>query len=166
MIVPEDSSMESVIVSAVALDRNEAKLTVEQVPDVPGSVAAIFEALADEELVVDMIVQNAGRAGHTDVSFTVPQSDLARSEALFVSRGERTVSRADICKVSLIGLGMRSHAGVAAKMFRILAREGINIDMVSTSTIKISVVVAERYGELALRALHDGFGLGESADNG
>jgi len=161
MIVPEESSMESVVVSAVALDRNEAKITIERVADVPGSVAAIFEALAAVGVVVDMIVQNASTEGHTDVSFTVPGQELQRSVELLTARGSSVLADADICKVSLVGLGMRSHAGVAAKMFRLLAGEGINIEMVSTSTIKISVVVGERYGELALRTLHDGFGLGD-----
>ncbi|MBL4689350.1 MAG: aspartate kinase [Nannocystaceae bacterium] len=159
MIVPEEESMESVVVSAVALDRNEGKVTVVDLPDVPGTVAGLFEALAEAGIVVDMIIQNAGHAGHTDVSFTVPESDLAEAEALLAARGDKVVTDPGICKVSLVGLGMRSHAGVASRMFRILATEGINIDMVTTSTIKISVAVAERYGELALRALHDGFGL-------
>lgn len=161
MIVPEEQSMESIVVSAVALDRNEGKVTVTGMPDIPGTVAGLFEALADAGIVVDMIVQNAGRAGHTDVSFTVPSGELSRAEALLSARGDTVVTDASMCKVSLVGLGMRSHAGVAAKMFRILATEGINIDMVSTSTIKISVAVAERHGERALQALHAGFGLAE-----
>lgn len=162
MIVPEDSSMESVVVSAVALDRNEGKVTIEGVADVPGTVAGIFEALASAGIVVDMIVQNVSHQGHTDVSFTVPKTELSRAESLLAARGDTVVTDPDICKVSLVGLGMRSHAGVASKMFRILAEEGINIDMVTTSTIKISVAVGERYGELALRALHDGFGLADA----
>jgi len=163
MIVPEDKSMESVVVSAVALDRNEGKVTVVSVPDVPGTVASIFETLLPAGIVVDMIVQNVSHDGHTDVSFTVPQADLPRTETLLRERGDSVVTDPNICKVSLVGLGMRSHAGVAAKMFRILANEGINIDMVTTSTIKISVALEERYGELALRALHDGFGLSEDS---
>ena len=161
MIVPEDESMESIVVSAVALDRAEGKVTVVGVPDVPGTVAGIFEVLAQAGIVVDMIVQNVSHEGHTDVSFTVPKTELSRAEKLLTDRGDTVVTDPSISKVSLVGLGMRSHTGVAAKMFRILADEGINIDLVTTSTIKISVVVAERYGELALRALHDGFDLGE-----
>ena len=154
--------MESIVVSAVALDRAEGKVTVVGVPDVPGTVAGIFELLADSGIVVDMIVQNVSHQGHTDVSFTVPKTELSRAEQLLTDRGDTVVTDPSISKVSLVGLGMRSHTGVAAKMFRILADEGINIDLVTTSTIKISVVVAERYGELALRALHDGFDLGQA----
>jgi aspartate kinase len=163
-IVPEEPSMESVVVSAVALDRNEAKITVLDVPDVPGSVARIYGALADAGIIVDMIVQNVAHGGRTDVTFTVPDADLsiarARLSALsFEGEPLRVETDADICKVSIVGLGMRTHAGVASRMFELLAAENINIQMVATSTIKISVVVHERYGELALRCLHDGFGL-------
>ncbi len=163
-IVPEEPEMESILVSGVALDRNEAKVTITSVPDVPGTVAGLFGALGDAGIVVDMIIQNASRDGTTDVTFTVPEADLARVTALLgeldVGGGPPAlVTDPGICKISIVGLGMRSHAGVAARAFRILADEGINIEMVSTSEIKVSVVVQERYGELALRALHDGFNL-------
>lgn len=167
-IVPEEPSMEDVVVSAVALDRNEAKVTLTRVPDVPGTVAALFGALGQAGIVVDMIIQNAAYDGHTDVTFTVPEAELGRATELL---GELSLPQGaapaeiftdpKICKVSVVGVGMRSHAGVAAKTFELLAGEGINIQMVSTSEIKISVVVSERYGELALRCLHDGFGLHE-----
>jgi aspartate kinase len=165
-IVPEEPHMESIVVSGVALDRDAAKVTLVGVPDVPGIVARIFGALAEVEVVVDMIIQNAGSGGRADVTFTVPQSDLDRAvEALRgLPLGEvipQIATDRSIAKISIVGLGMRTHAGVAAKAFQLLAIEGINVQMVSTSEIKLSVVVDERYGELALRALHDGFGLGE-----
>ena len=160
--------MEDVVVSAVALDRNEAKVTLTRVPDVPGTVAALFEQLGRAGIVVDMIIQNAAHDGVTDVTFTVPEAELSRArtllETIALPQGARPAAiftDPAICKVSVVGVGMRSHAGVAAKTFRLLAAEGINIQMVSTSEIKISVVVDERYGELALRCLHDGFGLGQ-----
>ena len=164
-IVPEESSMEAVVVAGVALERNEAKVTLTCVPDVPGTIARIFGALAGAGIIVDMIIQNASRDGTTDVTFTVPKSDLQRSRELLskVDLGDGAVSLVtdpDICKISIVGVGMRTHAGVAARAFEVLAREGINIQMVSTSEIKVSVVVHERYGELALRALHEGFDLG------
>ncbi|MEM7158247.1 MAG: aspartate kinase [Myxococcota bacterium] len=167
-IVPEEPSMEDVVVSAVALDRNEAKVTLTQVPDRPGTVAGLFGALGDAGIVVDMIIQNAAHEGHTDVTFTVPEAELDRAKSLLTdlsfpegARPASILTDPKICKVSVVGVGMRSHAGVAAKTFELLAGEGINIQMVSTSEIKISVVVSERYGELALRCLHDGFGLHE-----
>ncbi len=166
MIVPEEPAMESILVSGVALERNEAKVTLTGLPDVPGVVARIFSAMAELGIVVDMIIQNAGAGGLADVTFTVPEAELQRArdaldsiqfgDAPPVIHGDR-----EICKISIVGLGMRTHAGVAAKAFALLAAEGINVQMVSTSEIKISVVVHERYGELALRVLHDGFGLGD-----
>lgn len=166
IVSDEQRSLESAVVTGVALDRNEAKVTLIGVPDVPGTIAAIFGRLAAADIVVDMIIQNASRDGVTDVTFTVPENDLGRATA--VLRGVRLpggsepemLSDRDICKISIVGVGMRTHAGVAAKAFEILGREAINIQMVSTSEIKVSVVVDERYGELALRALHAGFGLG------
>ncbi|MEM9457598.1 MAG: aspartate kinase [Myxococcota bacterium] len=173
LIVPEEPSMEDVVVSAVALDRNEAKVTLTRVPDVPGTVARLFEHLGAAGIVVDMIIQNAAHDGHTDVTFTVPEAELSRTQELLGSlplpEGERPgaiLTDPRICKVSVVGVGMRSHAGVAAKTFALLAAEGINIQMVSTSEIKISVVVGERYGELALRCLHDGFGLHQGPPTG
>lgn len=165
-IVPPDSSMESIVVSGVALDRNEAKVTLVGLPDVPGTIARVFGELGEASIVVDMIIQNASHEGEgvTDVTFTVPEADLDRAVELlqplsFGGKPTAIQTDRDICKISIVGLGMRSHAGVAAKAFEILACEKINIEMVSTSEIKVSVVVDERYGELALRALHDGFEL-------
>ncbi|MFO0632886.1 MAG: aspartate kinase [Nannocystaceae bacterium] len=165
MIVPEEPQMEAVQVSGVALERNEAKITLTGVPDVPGVVATIFRIMAELGIVVDMIIQNTGAGGRTDVTFTVPEAELDRAAAALAGQtlgGElpRLSTDRDICKISIVGLGMRTHAGVAAKAFALLAGESINVQMVSTSEIKISVVVHERYGELALRVLHDGFGLG------
>ncbi len=165
-IVPEDKSMESVVVAGVALDRNEAKVTLTDVPDIPGSVARIFGALGDAGVIVDMIIQNASHDGRTDVTFTVPRADLDRSRELisklsFGGEPVGAITDPEICKISIVGVGMRTHTGIAARAFRLLADEKINIQMVSTSEIKISVVVHERYGELALRVLHDGFGLGD-----
>ncbi len=165
-IVPEDNSMESVVVAGVALDRNEAKVTVSNVPDVPGTLANLFGRLGEAGIVVDMIIQNTSRASAADVTFTVPENELERSVALlrnvpFVADGRSGIETdRDICKISIVGVGMRTHAGVAAKAFSLLSSEGINIQMVATSEIKVSVIVHERYGELALRALHDGFGVG------
>jgi aspartate kinase len=166
-IVSEQKSLETAVVTGVALDRNEAKVTLTNVRDVPGTIAAIFGALAAADIVVDMIIQNASRGGATDVTFTVPENDLKKAVAglrgleLPGAGPVEILSDPDICKISIVGVGMRTHAGVAAKAFEILGRENINIQMVSTSEIKVSVVVHERYGELALRALHAGFGLHE-----
>ncbi|MFZ6185476.1 aspartate kinase [Nannocystis pusilla] len=166
-IVSEQKSLESAVVTGVALDRNEAKVTLTNVPDVPGTIASIFGVLAGADIVVDMIIQNASRGGSTDVTFTVPENDLKKAVAglrsleLPGAGPMEILSDPDICKISIVGVGMRTHAGVASKAFEILARENINIQMVSTSEIKVSVVVHERYGELALRALHAGFGLHE-----
>ncbi|MEZ4451496.1 MAG: aspartate kinase [Nannocystaceae bacterium] len=168
-IVSEYRTMEAPVVVGVALDRNEAKVTLTGVPDVPGVAAQVFKRLAEAGIIVDMIIQNASRDGRTDLTFTVPENDLARSIAeidqLALPGGKVEVrSDPDICKISIVGVGMRSHSGVAAKAFEVLAAEGVNIQMVSTSEIKVSVVVQERYGELALRALHAGFGLGDAAE--
>ena len=168
MIVPEDEHMEKVVVRGVALDRSEAKVTVTNCPDVPGTVAQLFGVLGRAGVVVDMIIQNASRSARTDVTFTVPRADLAKSvEHLsridFIADDAEVgvLSDPEISKISIVGVGMRSHTGVAALAFEALATEGVNVQMVSTSEIKVSVVVAAKYGELALRALHDAFGLGE-----
>jgi aspartate kinase len=173
-IMSEQRNLESAVVTGVALDRNEAKVTLTSVPDVPGTVAAIFGRLARANIVVDMIIQNASRHGTTDVTFTVPENDLKlavaelRNVDLPASPAGAVpceiLSDPEICKISIVGVGMRTHAGVAARAFDILGRENINIQMVSTSEIKVSVVVHERYGELALRALHAGFGLDADGD--
>src|SRR6185436_2217816 len=148
------TSMEQAIISGITHDASEAKVTIEQVPDRPGVAATWFRALADASVNVDMIVQNVSTAGRTDISFTVPRSDLSRAEAVM----EKIVVER-IGRVSLIGAGMRTHPGIAAQMFEVLAAEGINIEMISTSTIRISCVVAEDDVEPAVRALHTAFGL-------
>ena len=157
-------SMEQAILSGVTHDASEAKVTIEQVPDRPGVAATWFRALADAGVNVDMIVQNVSTAGHTDISFTVPRADLARAESCMdkivvetEARGYRT--DAHIGRVSLIGAGMKTNPGIAAQMFEVMAAEGINIEMISTSTIRISCVVAEENVERAVRALHTEFGL-------
>jgi len=158
-VVPEDDRMEQVLVSGVSLDRDQAKITVRRVPDRPGVAYSILGPIADANIVVDMIIQNASAAGDADLTFTVPKTDFRRALAMVEqtakSIGAQQVSAdTDVSKVSVVGLGMRSHAGVAARMFETLAREGINIEMISTSEIKISVIIAAKYGELAVRALH------------
>jgi aspartate kinase len=158
-VVPEDDDMEDVLVSGVSLDRDQAKITVRRVPDRPGVASAILGPIANANIVVDMIIQNASAAGDADVTFTLPKTDFRRALAMVeqtaTSLGAQEVSAdTEVVKVSVVGLGMRSHAGVAARMFETLAREGINIQMISTSEIKISVVIDAKYGELAVRALH------------
>jgi len=165
-VVPEEKQMEAVLVSGVTADKNEAKVTLIGVPDKPGTAAKIFQPLSEANIVVDMIIQNISEAGRTDLTFTVPRADLKRAVDL-IKRAipemtEQGIKTDDgIAKVSVVGVGMRSHAGVALRTFEILAREGINILMISTSEIKISVVVEAKYAELAVRVLHDGFELGK-----
>jgi aspartate kinase len=161
---PSLTSMEQAILSGVTHDASEAKVTIEQVPDRPGVAATWFRALADAGVNVDMIVQNVSTAGHTDISFTVPRTDLSRAETVMEkivveteARGYRTDAR--IGRVSLVGAGMKTNPGIAAQMFEVMAAEGINIEMISTSTIRISCVVAEDDVEPAVRALHTAFGL-------
>jgi aspartate kinase len=170
-VVGEEQSLESVVVTGVAYDKAEARVMLVGVEDRPGVVAGLFGALAAESISVDMIIQGAGRNGSgdtaqkTDVTFTVNKADLPRAkvvvEGLAKNLGAKEIRYdEDITKVSIVGLGMRSHAGIAAKMFEILAKEGINIQAISTSEIKVSCLMAAKYTELAVRALHDGFGLG------
>ncbi|HEX2930903.1 MAG TPA: aspartate kinase [Candidatus Binatia bacterium] len=161
-LVDEEESMSDVLVSGVACDKNEAKITLVRVPDRPGLAAQIFGPIADANIVVDMIIQNASEDGTTDMTFTVPKADhkkalsiVEKSLAAVHAKGIRVDT--DIAKVSVVGVGMRTHAGVAAKMFQVLAQEGINIQMISTSEIKISVVIDAKYTELAVRVLHDAF---------
>jgi aspartate kinase len=158
----EDKLMENVLVSGVTLDQNQSKITLAGVEDRPGLAARIFGPIAEAGIVVDMIIQNASADGRTDVTFTVARGDLRRALEMVKtltgeigSPGIRHEER--VAKVSIVGVGMRMHAGVAAKMFRTLAAEGVNIEMIATSEIKISVVVGSKYGELAMRALHDAF---------
>jgi aspartate kinase len=164
------NDLEQLTVAGVAYDKNEAKLTMRGVEDQPGIVAKIFGALADKHISVDMIIQNVGAStaggggAATDVTFTVAKADLARAKAVIGAVGTEVGMKElrvddDVCKVSIVGMGMRSHAGVAAKMFELLAKEGINIQAISTSEIKVSCLIASKYTELAVRALHTGFGL-------
>jgi len=156
--------MEDIVVSGVALTKNEAKVTICDVPDKPGIAAKMFKEIARQDINVDMIVQNVSRTGATDVSFTVPASDLAKTIKVAgdisktVKAGGITFDK-DIAKVSIVGIGMKSHSGVAANMFAALAEKGINIEMISTSEIKISVVVDKKRGEDAVRAIHAKFKL-------
>jgi aspartate kinase len=165
----EDKSMEDVLVAGVTLDQNQSKITLTGVEDRPGLAAKIFGPIAEAGIVVDMIIQNASADGRADMTFTVPRADLRRALEIIrliadeISAG--SIRHEDqVAKVSIVGVGMRTHAGVAAKMFRVLAAEGINIEMIATSEIKVSVVVNAKYGELAMRALHDAF-LGDGAGN-
>jgi aspartate kinase len=158
-VVAEESSMENVLVTGVTADRNEAKITLLRVPDRPGLAAKILSPIARAHIVVDMIIQNASEEGFTDLTFTVPQGDhdkaLGMVRELAKDIGANGVtSDTDVAKVSVVGLGMRSHAGVAASMFEVLAAEGINIQMISTSEIKVSVMIEAKYAELAVRVLH------------
>jgi aspartate kinase len=165
-VVPEDKSMEHVVVAGVTASRDEAKITLFGIPDKPGVAARIFSPLSEHGIIVDMIVQNVSADGRTDMTFTLPKGDVKRTVELLRTKcgdlcggGERVSTSEGLAKVSVVGVGMRSHAGVAQKMFEMLAKEGINILMIGTSEIKISVVVEGKYAELAVRVLHDGFGL-------
>ena len=166
IISREVKAMEDIVVSGVALNKNEAKVTICDVPDKPGIAAKIFKDIAKKDINVDMIVQNVSRTGATDLSFTVPGSDLnktikaAKEISEKVNAGEITFDK-ERAKVSVVGIGMKSHSGVAATMFAALADKGINIEMISTSEIKISCVVNKKYGEAAVRAIHAKFGLGK-----
>lgn len=164
MVTKEDKEMEAVLVSGIAYAKDEVKIAVMQVPDKPGIAAQILSPLSDANISVDMIVQNVSEAGSTDFTFTVPQADFKKALSITKETAEaihakEVLSDENVTKVSIVGLGMRSHAGVATTMFQALAKEGINIQMISTSEIKISVVVDAKYTELAVRVLHDALGL-------
>ena len=161
-VVDEEASMNDVLVSGVACDKNDAKITLQRVPDRPGLAAQIFGPIADAHIVVDMIIQNASEDGTTDLTFTVPKADHKKALAIVEKTAPAVQAKGvrvdtDIAKVSVVGVGMRTHAGVAAKMFEVLARQGINIEMISTSEIKISVVIEAQHADLAVRVLHDAF---------
>ncbi|HJZ13896.1 MAG TPA: aspartate kinase [Stellaceae bacterium] len=164
LVVDEDEIVEKQVVSGIAYSRDEAKITVQRVADRPGIAAAIFGPLADNAINVDMIVQNISADGHTDLTFTVARSDLDRTVAV-LEQCRGTVGfgslqpDSNVVKISVIGVGMRSHAGVAKQMFQTLADKGINIQVISTSEIKVSVLIAAEYTELAVRALHTAYGL-------
>jgi len=161
----DDAKMEQAVISGIAFNRDEAKITVMGVPDRPGIAYAILGPIGEADIDVDMIIQNASVNGTTDLSFTVHRNEYQKALGVLNSRVKDHIRAADIrgddkiCKVSMVGVGMRTHAGIASTMFRTLAEEGINIQMISTSEIKISVVIDEKYMELAVRALHKAFGL-------
>ncbi|WP_456431182.1 aspartate kinase [Thermosulfuriphilus sp.] len=169
MVVEEEEEMEKVLVSGVTYNRNEARITLYSVPDRPGVAASLFGSLSQAGIVVDMIIQNVKRNGaYTDLTFTVPRTDYSRAmdivQKVAQDIGAEGVSgETEIAKVSIVGVGMRTQPGVASKMFETLARYGINIMMISTSEIKISCVIEEKFTELAVRALHDAFGLSEES---
>lgn len=165
LVTREEKDMEQVSVSGVTYDKNQARITIIGVPDKPGIAYKIFGTVANDNIVVDMIIQNTGQGGLTDISFTVPRTDLEKAvkivKEMIGGIGAKGIEVKDeISKVSIIGVGMRSHSGVAAKMFGTLAKEGINIMMISTSEIKISCIIDSKYTELAVRALHDSFEIG------
>ena len=164
LVVDEDEVVEQEIVAGIAYSRDEAKVTVRQVPDRPGIAAAVFGPLADAHVNVDMIVQNVSADGTTDMTFTVGKTDFLRAQAV-LEEARKDIGYAeisadqDVAKISVVGVGMRSHAGVAGTMFKTLAEEGINIQVISTSEIKVSVLIAAKYTELAVRALHTAYRL-------
>ena len=166
IVKEEAASMEDVVVSGVALDKNQAKVVVSDLPDRPGTAAKLFKILADADISVDMIVQNIGRDGKASITFTVPRDDIYRAEkAVIKSFSDESSGKLfetdDIAKVSIVGIGMRSHSGVAATLFEALAGAGVNIQLVSTSEIKISVGIDPKDAEKATRIIHKAFGLGE-----
>jgi aspartate kinase len=161
-VVEEDDTMDAVFVSGVTYDKDEAKVTLLGVPDRPGLAAQIFGPIAEANIVVDMIIQNASAAGTTDLTFTVPKADYKKAIAVVENMADSIQAKGvtvdpHIAKVSIIGVGMRTHAGVAARMFQVLSREGVNIEMISTSEIKVSVVIDEKNTERAVKALHKEF---------
>ena len=167
IVTAEENVLESVVVAGVTADKKAVKVTVRDLPDYPGVVAQVFEPLAEANISVDMIIQNVSDQGETDLTFTVSQEDAARAQELAreLSKtlgGKDVILDDHVAKVSIVGLGMRNHAGIAARMFRLLADEGVNIEAISTSEIKTSVLVHSKYTELAVRVLHDGFGIGDT----
>jgi len=164
MVVNEDASMEKLLISGVTCDKNQARITLKKVPDQPGVAAKVFSPIAEAGIVVDMIIQNMRSGGQTDLTFTVPETDFKQALAIEeqVAReigAEEVLGDQNIAKVSVIGVGMKNHSGVATKMFETLASENINIRLISTSEIRISCIVTEKYAELAVRVLHTAFGL-------
>lgn len=164
LVTQEDSSMEAVLVSGIAYDKDQARVTLRDVPDVPGMAAAVFGPLSERGVLVDMIVQNTSLDGHTDMTFTITRKDLPQTLEIMdeVARkigASEVLHDVSVAKVSAIGVGMRNHSGVAARAFAALTQEGINILMISTSEIKITILIQEKYVELAVRILHDTFGL-------
>lgn len=166
LVMKEDADMETVLVSGIAYNKNEAKISVLKVPDTPGIAAELFSPLSEANITVDMIIQNVSHDGFTDMTFTVPRTDFKKAlkivgESANKIGAEKVISNEAIAKVSIIGVGMRSHSGIASKMFSTLAGEGVNIQMISTSEIKVSCIIDDKYTELAVRVLHDAFELGQ-----
>lgn len=164
MVVNEDAEMERLVISGITCEKNAARIVLKNVPDIPGIAAKVFTPLADEEIVVDMIIQGTRTEGKNDLTFTVPRKDFKQAMEIEKRVAEKigadeVLGDDDIAKVSVIGVGMKNHSGVASKMFATLADEGINIRLISTSEIRISCVINEKYAELAVRALHSAFGL-------
>ncbi|MDY0184802.1 MAG: aspartate kinase [Desulfuromonadaceae bacterium] len=169
LVLKEDSEMETVLVSGVTYSKDEAKVSVLQIPDKPGIAASIFAPLSDASISVDVIIQNISTKGLTDITFTVPRTDLKKTLKIVEETAQKigaggVTSDEKVAKVSIVGVGMRSHSGVASKMFSALSAEGINIQMISTSEIKVSCVIDDKYAELAVRVLHDAFELGSKKD--
>lgn len=168
LVMKEDQEMEAVLVSGVTYNKDEAKISIFGIPDKPGIAAQIFSPLSQNNITVDMIIQNISNQGSTDLTFTVPKGDCKKALQIIEEVAQKIEARGvshnnDIAKVSIVGVGMRSHSGVASTMFETLSREGINIEMISTSEIKISCVISAKYTELAVRILHDAFGLDQEA---
>ena len=166
LVCKEDREMEKVVVSGITYNKNEAKISVLRVPDRPGIAAKLFRPLTESGMNIDMIVQNISHDAHTDLTFTVSKEDFKRALKLVQETAGQIEARdvigdPNIAKVSIVGAGMRSHAGVASRMFEVMSKEGINIQMISTSEIKISIVIDVKYTELAVRVLHEAFGLGK-----
>lgn len=164
LVTQEDSSMEAVLVSGIAYDKDQARVTLRDLPDVPGMAAAVFGPLSEKGVLVDMIIQNTSQDGHTDMTFTISRKDLPQTLEIMAETARKTgalevLHDVSVAKVSAIGVGMRNHTGVAARAFSALTQEGINILMISTSEIKITILIQEKYVELAVRILHDTFGL-------
>ena len=164
LVTKEDADMEAVLVSGITYDKNEAKISVMRVPDKPGIAAQLFSPLSEANITVDMIIQNVSHEGFTDLTFTVPRADFKKALKIVEDSAQKigaagVDSNETIAKVSIVGVGMRSHSGVASKMFSTLSNEGINIQMISTSEIKVSCVIDDKYTELAVRVLHQAFGL-------
>ncbi|HEX9874841.1 MAG TPA: aspartate kinase [Deferrimonas sp.] len=164
LVMKEDADMETVLVSGITYNKDEAKISVMRVPDRPGIASMLFTPLSHANITVDMIIQNVSHEGYTDMTFTVPKSDFKKALKIVEESAKEIAAGAvrsdeNIAKVSIVGVGMRSHSGVASKMFQTLSQEGINIQMISTSEIKVSCVIDAKYTELAVRVLHDAFGL-------
>ena len=161
-LIAEESSMEAVLVSGIVLDKNQARVTLREVADRPGIAAEIFSELASKDINVDMIIQNVGTDGSTNLGFTVPLSEHENAKKVIESFDHDIGSMdfdENVCKVSVVGVGMKSHSGVAATAFTVMAKNNINIQMISTSEIKVSMVIDEKYGELAIRSLHEAYEL-------